>query len=186
MFHSYDVNYLEGSKIILVGEQYQPTVGTLITVLDRMDPVFTVEVDVMMTGAQRDAWTNIVHITRGGPMSEPGDRMPLISLFPSENRLHISSYVSGNVNHAFSPPEIWENDMWVKIRVQQQLVNSKYTYSVYINDEQRHTVENTTPLYLYNQKVYASNPWDGTPKALIRNFKFSTKCKIFSHSLQVS
>ena len=164
----------------MVDDEYQPTVGTLITVLDRMDPVFTVEVDVMMTGSQRNEWTNIVHITRGGSMEQPGDRMPLISLFPNENRLHISSYVNGKINYAYSPPEIWELDIWTKIRVQQRRVNSKYIYSVYINDKEYHTVENTTPIYLYNVKVYASDPWNSTPKAKIRNFKFSTKCKILS------
>ena len=183
--YTYVVNYLEGSKIILVGEQFQPTVGTLITVLNRMDPVFTVEVDVMMTGDQRETFTNIVHITRGGGMEQPGDRMPLISLFPNENRLHISSYVNGNINYAYNPPEIWEFNVWTKIRVQQRLVNSKYIYSVYINDNQYHTVENTTPISLYNVKVYASDPWSGTPKAVIRNFRFSTQCKKFVCTITV-
>lgn len=143
-----------------------------------------VELELKVTGDQRDTFTNIVHITQGGSNGVPGDRMPLISLFPSENKLHMSSYVNGNINHSYNPPEILQLGIWTKIRIQQRLINSKYMYSVFINDKERYIVENTTPIDLHNMIVYASDPWGSTPNAKIRNFNFSTM-SICKHTITI-
>lgn len=142
-----------------------------------MHPTYLVELEIKVTAAQTNEWKSIIHITQGGSNGVAGDRMPLISLHPNENRLQISSYVNSKVNHAYNADDILDLDVWTKVRVEQVLTNKQYIYTIYINGQKVHTVENETPIELSNMKVYANDPWTPTPAAHIRNFKFSTTCK---------
>ena len=170
----------------MIGAEFVPTVGTLLATIPRMHPVFSVKIDIMVTGDQGSGWTNIAHITQGGSMSVPGDRMPLISLFPNENRLHISSYINGNINMACNAKTLLEPNKWVQIEIKQIFTSGRFEYSVtsdsvefypYYDEHSKCVLENTTPMEFVNMKVYASDPWNGSPQAKIRNFRFSTTCK---------
>ena len=173
--------------MVLIGAEFVPTVGTLLATIPRMHPIFSVKIDVMVTEGQLSSgWTNIVHITQGGSYSVPGDRMPLISLFPNENRLHISSYVNGDVNMACNGKTLLEPNKWVQIEIKQIFTSGRFEYSVtsdlvefypHYDEHSKCVLENTTPMEFVNMKVYASDPWNGSPQAKIRNFRFSTTCK---------
>jgi len=171
-------NLLGGNSINIIAEEFQPTVGTLVTTLPRMFPIYSVELEIMVTGEQRDSFTNIIHLSKTGQnMVEPGDRMPAIYLRPGENKLHIGAYVNGNNNHAYNSNEILKQNIWTKVQVLQTHVDGKYIYSIYIGNRQEYVIENTTPIDIYDIKVFASDPWTGTPKTKIRNLKYST-CKM--------
>ena len=150
------------------------------TTLPRMFPIYSVELEIMVWGPQNGGYTNIVHLSKSGQsMEEPGDRMPAIYLQPRENKLHIGAYVNGDINHAYNSDEILQDNIWTKVKVQQTHVDGKYLYAIYIGTIQKYVIENTTPIDIYDIKVYACDPWNSQPKAVIRNFKFSTQCKIF-------
>ena len=84
-----------------MGDEYKPTSGTLLTTIPKMYPIYSVQLEIKVTGSQTNGWKSVVHITQGGSNSVPGDRMPLISLHPNELRLQISSYVNDKVNYAY-------------------------------------------------------------------------------------
>ena len=152
--------------------------------IPEMHKAYSFTFEIMVTGAPTGEWRNIAHVTKGGSNSNPGDRMPLISLYPDENRLHISSYVNGVVNYACNTQIETKLDTWYKFEIKQVLSKGKYLYSVlsdsFVFDRQDKSckdVENTTPIELSNMKVYASDPWGNVANAKIRHFTFSTTCK---------
>lgn len=147
-----------------------------------MYAVYSVELDIMVTGEPSDSFTNVIHVTNSGQnQAAPGDRMPLISIRPDENKLHIGSYVNGEINHVFNSNEELKLNIWTNVRVQQTITNGKYIYAIYMDNHQKYVIPNKTPIDLYDLKVYASSPWSSAPNAKIRNFKFTT-CKAIVYS----
>lgn len=141
--------------------------------------------EIMVTGPPTGEWRNIAHVTKGGSNSNPGDRMPLISLHPDENRFHISSYVNGQVNSPCNSQSEAELNTWYKFEIKQVFSHGKYLYSVasdsFLFDKGGQIckdVENTSPIELTDMKVYVSDPWGSVANAKIRHFKFSTTCKM--------
>ena len=85
---------------MLIGSEIVPRIENLITTIPRYFKEYTVEVEVMLTGLNRDSWTNLLGFTiSDGGTTNPGDRIPIISVHPSKYRLQIDAYVSGNNNY---------------------------------------------------------------------------------------
>merc|ERR1712130_1092638 len=105
----------------------------------------------MPTDKNHYSWVNLLHFTASGDnYGRPGDRMPLISLYPGENKLHIACYVNNEVSYAY------DND-YVKL-------NGKQVYSVV----------NRYPRDFSNMMVYGCDPWSEKPNAKLRNLYFTT------------
>ena len=170
---------LVNDETLYIGStEFVPQSGNLLDVIPRFNKEFSVELEVKLTAKSPNQWTNLIQITRGnGGMTNPGDRMPLISVRPNSHRIHISAcVVSGNTNFNINYPAdesgaIAEN-VWTKIKVEQYLEKGKYFYAIHIDGNELVNVENTTPYILDNMKVQACG--DGKcdiAYAAIRNFK---------------
>merc|ERR1712187_696266 len=71
------------SKLVLFEGVFQPEIGHLITILPSVYRIWHLEVDIMPTGKNHYSWVNLLHFTASGDnYGRPGDRMPLISLYP--------------------------------------------------------------------------------------------------------
>ena len=123
-------------------------------------------------------WANIFHNTIGSNMGAPGTRTPAIYTRPGSHAISVMSYINGDANYVItlSPhPKLYE---WYKILVEQQLVEGKYIFSISVNDNEYHSVENTTPQTFYNVDMWVSDPWYAASPGIIRNLRLkSGVCK---------
>ena len=64
---------------------------------------------------------------------------------------------------------------WFKVRIQQNLTNGIYVYSIHINDVEAYRIANTKPEDFNNVVVYVGNPWMDVQKGKIRNLIINTE-----------
>ncbi|XP_066922243.1 uncharacterized protein [Clytia hemisphaerica] len=112
-------------------------------------------------------WTSIIHFTTGGNLGAHGRRVPAVFIMPHTSRLHIctSLHNSNNwcVNSAALPLHKYS-----QVSINQYPNGGKYMYRVYVNGKQLANVENKTPRYFQNIKVYKADPWYNAASANIR------------------
>merc|ERR1712227_856379 len=154
---------------------YQPEVGHLIGIIPYFYRIWHVEVDIMPYAANHYSWVNLLHFTASGDnYGRAGDRMPLISLYPGENKLHIACYINNEVSYAYNVDYVMPMNQWTKLEVGQAYVQSKFVYYVKINGKQVYSVVNRYPRDLSNMMVYGCDPWSEKPNAKLRNLYFTT------------
>uniref|UniRef100_A0A7M5UIV1 Cnidarian restricted protein n=2 Tax=Clytia hemisphaerica TaxID=252671 RepID=A0A7M5UIV1_9CNID len=100
-------------------------------------------------------WTSILHFTTGGNLGAHGRRVPAVFIMPHTSILHIctSLHNSNNwcVNSAALPLHKYS---YVTISQYPSNIPTKYMYRVYVNGKLLANVENKTPRYFQNIKVY--------------------------------
>ena len=154
---------------------FTPTIGHLLTVLPNVFRVWQIEVDIMPTKQNPYSWVNLLHFTHSGDnYGRPGDRMPLISLYPGENILHIACYINNEVSYAYDSDYVLPMHNWTKLTVGQAFVQGKFVYYVKINSKQVYSVINHYPMDFNNMMVYGCDPWSEQPYAKLRNLIFTT------------
>ena len=80
------------------------------------------------------SWVNLLHFTATGEnYGHAGDRMPLISLYPGENKLHIASYVNNDASFAFDSSHKMKQNTWTKLEVGQTYLQARDINLVYGN-----------------------------------------------------
>ncbi|XP_065639718.1 uncharacterized protein LOC136072514 isoform X2 [Hydra vulgaris] len=128
-------------------------------------PQYEVSFEVYLTSTIND-WSNLIHITNGD-VDNDGSRIPSIFFAPNSNNAEICSSVNG-ISHYFfyALLPIME---WTKVTIKQFLSCSNYFYSIEINDETVHSVQNTKVGLYENVFVYVSNPWWSATPGYIRN-----------------
>merc|ERR1719222_102057 len=116
-------------------------------------------------------FANVVHLTLGENMVKMGDRIPAMWIRPTKE-IHVASAVSGQHSSAASYPV--ESGKWVKVEINQKLVDGKYMFEVLINGESKRSDENTTPAKYDNIKVFAGDDWYPAADGKIRNIRIAT------------
>ena len=125
--------------------------------------------------AGRKSWANILHLTRGNDASTYGDRVPAIWTKPDDTKLHITSAVNGNRNYIFDTKDMPVNQK-IHIEIEQKYItDGKYQYSINIDGEQVHTVENTKPETFEKVKVYIADPWYEAANGRVENVRITSK-----------
>ena len=90
----------------------------------------------------------------------------------STNDLEFSTTLNDDWNHFFYHPV--QVGIKYRIRVQQTYKsNGLYQYTVFMNDEQIHTAENTKARQFYNMHVYLSISGETPCDATVSNFKIT-------------
>ena len=139
---------------------------------------WSVSFDFKPVGDPISGWGNIFHNSIGADSGIPGSRIPGIYTTPGAHQLYISSYVNGIVDYAVTVNTVLTME-WHTILVEQQFVNLKYMYTIVVDGELIHSVENTTPEMFYDVKTWVSNEWYDSSPGLLKNLKIITeKCKM--------
>jgi len=128
----------------------------------------------------KKGWTNVIHLSRGENNRRYGDRIPAVFFWQTGNEdtpadMFIAAAVNNNKNtfkKAYSKAPL---KTWYKVKVQQQKVDGKYVYSLFINGKQVYKIVNKRPTVFKNVAVYASDPWFSATQVWIRNLCLSTK-----------
>jgi len=154
---------------------YQPVVGNIIDRIDKFNGIWTVQFDLKISGPALSSHASVIHLTTGTDAQRPGDRNPSVFVQPGGSQLHISAYVNGNNNYHFTTPNHLSLDIWHTIILQQQIENGLLMYAIIIDDTVILSVENVTPLTVYNTIVYGGDPWWIAPNAVIKNLEIVTR-----------
>jgi len=163
------------AKLVLFEGVFQPEIGHLVTILPALYRIWHMEVDIMPTGKNHYSWVNLLHFTASGDnYGRAGDRMPLVSLYPGENKLHIACYINNEVSYAYDNDYILPMHRWTKLEVGQTYVQGQFVYYVKLNGKQVYSVVNKYPRDFSNMMVYASDPWSEKPNAKLRNLFMTT------------
>merc|ERR1712176_456679 len=163
------------TKVVLFEGVYQPQVGHLISILPHVYRIWHLEVDIMPYKKNHYSWVNLLHFTASGDnYGRPGDRMPLISLYPGENILHIACYINNEVSYSYDSDYVLPMHRWTKLEVGQTYLGGQFVYYVKINGKQVFSVVNNYPMDFYNMMVYGCDPWSEAPFAKLRNLEFTT------------
>lgn len=121
------------------------------------------------------SWVNLLHFTASGDnYGRPGDRMPLISLYPGENILHIACYVNNEVSYAYDSDYVLPMHRWTKLEIGQTYIQGQFVYYIKINNKQIMSIVNRYPMDFYNMMVYGCDPWSEAPYAKLRNLYLTT------------
>ena len=104
-----------------------------------------------------------------------GHRIPAIwthtSVGDTNSRaLLICSGIGTNANDHFNSKRVVKNK-WHSITIEQNLVNSKYIYSVHLDGDLSYTKENTNPRTYKDVKLYISDPWYNALNGQIKDLK---------------
>ena len=155
-----------------------------------------------------EGFQQVLHMTTGGKGAgsgaKYGDRTPAIWRHSSRGFL-ISSAVNGkpSFSNYIKPPSWWYYQLWVKIEVGQELVDSEMIYYISIDGIDAHpgsgrrrgrggrrgrrgrgrrlsadySAKNSAPSEFRDVKVYASSPWYNPMNGYIRNLVIKNKQK---------
>ncbi|XP_065671522.1 uncharacterized protein LOC105848540 isoform X2 [Hydra vulgaris] len=132
---------------------------------------YEVSFEIYLTSTLNE-WSNVILITNGNEYDD-GSRIPSVFFTPSSNIAEICSSVNGNSHYCFytKPLPLME---WTKVMIKQFLSYGNYFFSIEINDETVHSVQNSKISLFENVLVYVSDPsWSATP-GYIRNLYILT------------
>lgn len=162
-------------KLVLFEGVYQPTVGHLISIIPHVYRIWHLEVDIMPYKKNHYSWVNLLHFTASGDnYGRAGDRMPLISLYPGENILHIACYINNEVSYAYDSDYVLPMHRWTKLEIGQTFLRGQFVYYVKLNGKQVYSIINRYPMDFYNMMVYGNDPWSKSPNAKLRDLSFTT------------
>ena len=125
------------------------------------------------TQYQSDVWSSIIHLTSNEDAAVYGDRTPNVFISP-DSYLTISSAINSDPNsYKVFEEEPLPLDEWTQIKIAQIVFESKYIFSVEINETKVYSVENKDSKEFKNVKVYLSNPWVEPQSGYIRNLEIA-------------
>ena len=144
--------------------------------VDRTIPVLNREwelsVDINPTGT----WGlgNVLHATVGNDNLVYGDRVPAIWVLAGTTILHICAPVNGNRNYCFNSKSL-PVGQWAKVKITQiPSDDGGHAYSITINGEKVHEVENNRAEEFSNVLLYTSDPWYDSAPTQIKNLQFGS------------
>ena len=133
---------------------------------------WTLSMSIKPTG-KVSGWSNIFHATIGKNHGRYGDRVPGIWFHSNTNKLHITSAVSGNVNHRFDKIVLPENKFTkLMVRQIQKEDDNRYHYQIFVNNKKVYEVVNTKPTVFNDVVFYAADNWYKPAKAQLRKVNF--------------
>ena len=160
----------------------------LFTTLPYVGKEYRVKFDLFPTVFRR-GWSNVIHFSVNGDVSQYGDRIPAV-YFPdssstaTSNVLHICSAVNGDKNHCHNPP--WprlQRNIWSTVEIAQTKVSNYYVYAIHLNHKLVYKTTNTDARQFSNVKVYVGDPFYDAQPGFIRNLTVYGKdfiCVVFN------
>lgn len=161
------------------------TPDKIVETLPYVHEEYQVSFDVLVKEISKiTTWQNMLHLTIGENLKVPGDRIP--GLWLNKNgRLHIASAVNGKTNYFYDTKSAFPLNKWVNIVIEQKKTHGIYLYTIQIDGEELHSVENKKGVRRYeNVKVYAADPWYASANGYIRNLKITTNPGAFTEVLR--
>lgn len=137
---------------------------------------YDVSFEIQPKGTKSNKFTSILHVTRGKDSKRYGDRIPAVFFRPGTFQLHMCSAVNNNRNYCVDGKSDIPTNRFTKVQITQKWseATSKYTYKIFIDDKQVHSVVNNNPITLRTIKVYAANPWYDEANAVVKNIEVKT------------
>ena len=163
----------------LVDTGFAVTENHLHETIPTLHPTWSVSLEWMPEDKPHNDWANLFHMTIGPNNEAPGNRIPGIFSSPNTHQLRVMSYVNGNHNYQVILSQIPKPNEWYQIWIEQKLVDAKYIYTISVNGNEVHSIENTTPDTFNNVEAYVSNPFIGAMPGFVRNLHISTEGKFY-------
>ena len=186
----------------LLQEERQIAKGNLLTTIPSLAKEWYLSFQFKANKIEQ-GFQQVLHMTTGGKGAgsgaKYGDRTPAIWRHSSRGFL-ISSAVNGkpSFSNYIKPPSWWYYQLWVKIEVGQELVDSEMIYYISIDGIDAHpgsgrrrgrggrrgrgrrlsadySAKNSAPSEFRDVKVYASSPWYNPMNGYIRNLVIKNK-----------
>ncbi|XP_066924517.1 uncharacterized protein [Clytia hemisphaerica] len=129
-----------------------------------LSPEWEVELNLTMnanhvnTGIPGGDWCSVFHMTKGDELGSHGDRTPAIYHYKVDGKIWLFSSVGNDFDHSFNRLIEFNNQYHIKIS-QRYKNGGVYEYSIEINGEKVHAVDNLKARQFYGVKVYLGNPW---------------------------
>jgi len=151
---------------------HELTRNKIVNTLPYVHEEYRVSFDVFVREIKENLeWQSILHLSIGENCKVPGDRIPGVWL-NKNGRLHVASAVNGKTNHVYNTPSAFPLNKWVSIVVEQKRIEEDYFYTITVDGEQLHSVQNNKGVRRYEDvKVYAGDPWYEPANGYIRNLK---------------
>ena len=166
-FNSYPVE--DTSRVLTNQALVANTVDQTIPVLYRE---WTLSFDITPIVAV-SGWSNILHVTIGNNHGRYGDRTPGIWFISGTTKLHICAAVNGNSNYCFNSEPLTIGQS-TPIEIKQSPSIGGYTYSIHINNEKVHEVQNNQVEEFADVLLYRSDPWSPAALAIVKNIIMET------------
>jgi len=148
----------------------QPKKNNEIGTIDSWGPLFRVSLDLIINKLTSDKWTSILAFkTNDGTrdMGQHGDRCPAMFL-NKDGHIYFVSSVGSNANYATRSKNIQLNK-WMRIIIEQTKRNGKVYFTVSVDGQIVHEVENTNPRTFEDVKVFAGDNFYPAPDASYKN-----------------
>ena len=102
--------------------------NNLIAELPYLGKEYKISFELLITefpsSSSSDNYFSVIHVGLGGDAGKYGDRTPALWLNKAKF-LHITSSISGNLNHYYNTQVDLDKDKWIKIELAQTLTGGK-------------------------------------------------------------
>ena len=135
--------------------------------LPTMGPHFVLKINLTINSLPDD-WRNILHVTDGGSVGTTGDRYPWLGL----SSAGIIAFKSEK-NNVLNPTHLNFNiELGTKYEIEfRQVDKNGATFTeIIIDDEEKYSDENTSPITVENAKVFLSNNFRAPADATVEYF----------------
>ena len=133
-------------------------------------------------------WVNVIHLAPNGQFQNNLNTFPALYLIPNgEGTLFLSSFINSSKDKTFLYKNAIPLTKWSTIKITQVFIDGSYVYSIYANDTNIYTAQNSNPAVLSNVVVYASDPWSVAQNGFIRNLSIKSEnsgnifCSFFTY-----
>ncbi|XP_065679570.1 uncharacterized protein LOC101235088 isoform X2 [Hydra vulgaris] len=145
-------------ELINQKNQFALTKGSLIGILNVLRKEYVVSFNVKPISYSK-GWKSVLHLTLDKDYGTYGDRNPGVWFHEDgSGKLSIFAAISGNVNYYVETAPL-PLGQWSHIKICQIMLDGKYWFSVDLNGNNVHRVENSDAREFQNIKVYASDLW---------------------------
>ena len=157
---------------MLISEQTPIMKNRLVATIAQLEKQYSVQLEFVITESfSEDGWFNVYHATIGGD-NVYGSRTPAIWVryYNGTIFVHTTSAVNGKSKDGYNTlPGPVELNKWMKMNVTQTKVKNDYQFTVEVNGEVIHRVNNTQTQAFENVKIYISDPWFEAVLGYVRN-----------------
>uniref|UniRef100_A0A7M5V1R0 Cnidarian restricted protein n=1 Tax=Clytia hemisphaerica TaxID=252671 RepID=A0A7M5V1R0_9CNID len=163
---------IQPTTIVNEAEDLQPNNLVLFIPILSNEWIVQLHFKLLAEHAGESKWCNIIHVTKGQNNIVYGDRTPAIFFDKTTMRLGIGSAVNGSKNYARYPTVQYNTEYNVEIH-QRDKSGGVYKYSILLNGEEIHSIDNTQAQQFYDMKVYISDPWFPACNGWIKHVKIT-------------
>ena len=130
----------------------------LVTKIENYGPEFYIECKVKLLKNPPSGFTNIFHVTNGENYGAHGNRFPIVKVH-SNMFFHFVTTLNDQFNYWYDVHGLKLNQEY-HLRISQEYnENGQLMYTIMVDGEEVHSVENTNPISINEALVYLSDPW---------------------------